>query len=213
MDEVQTQFKDILPYSGYMTIGTILTFATILGSFQNFASIFIFYKRQILQSPTNYFVINLAVLDFIMSIFGIPMAAVASFKTRWIFGENGCIYYGFLMTFIGLNTITILSVIAFNRYTVIVKPKYRLQRRSAVILILVSCVSSFIMATFPLVGWSSYTLEGAGTSCSVNWRSNGPKDVSISVVLIILYYLIPIVIILFSYISIYKKVRVISSSY
>ncbi|KAJ8321491.1 hypothetical protein KUTeg_000961 [Tegillarca granosa] len=207
MDEIQSEFKDILPYSGYMIIGTILTFATILGSFLNFVSIFIFYKRRILRRPTNYFVMNLAVLDFIMSIFGIPMAAVASFNTRWIFCQKGCIYYGFLMTFIGLNNITILSVIAVSRYIVIVKPQYRIHKRSAIILILASCFSSFVMAAFPLIGWSSYTLEGAGTSCSVNWRSNGPKDVSINLVLIILYYLIPIAIFLFSYISIYKKVK------
>jgi hypothetical protein len=45
-----------------------------------------------------------------MSVLGCPLVVSSSFAGHWLFGDGGCIYSGFVITFCGLSTILILAI-------------------------------------------------------------------------------------------------------
>jgi hypothetical protein len=53
-----------------------------------------------------------------MSVLGCPLVVSSSFAGHWLFGDGGCIYSGFVITFCGLSTILILATLAQTEHTV-----------------------------------------------------------------------------------------------
>lgn len=53
-------------------------------------------------------------------------------------------------------------------------------------------------ATMPLLGWSHYSLEGAYTSCSVEWRERSASVTSYNITIFGVVYLVPVVLIVFT---------------
>ena len=60
----------------------------------------------------------------------------------------------------------------------------------------------------PLFGWSHYTLEGALTSCTVEWAERSLNVVSYNITIWIGGFLIPLVIMVFTN---YKLIRIVST--
>ena len=52
-----------------------------------------------------------------------------------------------------------------------------------------------ICAGAPLLGWSYYSMEGALTSCSVEWADRSINVVSYNMFIFVVSYLIPLIII------------------
>ncbi|XP_033727976.1 opsin-3-like [Pecten maximus] len=207
--ENSTGLTPFLSTYAYVVIGVLMTGASIVGIGLNGLFVYVFWRQTSLKTPTNYFILALSLLDFIMSLFGLPMVAISCFGKHWVFGAKGCVYYGFIMTFVGLSIITILATISFDRYIVIVKThlKSMISQRVAVSMIIVCLLYGLAWAIAPLVGWSEYVLEGVSISCSVNWTSDTLNDASFSVAMLILCLLVPVGVILFCYGNIFYKVR------
>lgn len=51
---------------------------------------------------------------------------------------------------------------------------------------------AFLWAIFPIFGWSYYSLEGALTSCSVEWKDRSSNVISYNVTVFMLVYFIPL---------------------
>ncbi|XP_060072166.1 visual pigment-like receptor peropsin [Ylistrum balloti] len=198
-----------LPKYAYIVIGVLMMIASVIGITLNGLIVYVFCRQPSLKTPTNYFVLALSILDLLMSLFGIPMVVVSSFKQHWAFGDKGCVYYGFIMTFLGLSIITILAMISIDRYIVIVKTHLKplINERVAVSLIFGCVLNGLAWAIAPLVGWSKYVLEGFGISCSVNWTSNLAEDASFSVASLVLFLVVPLGVFCFCYGNIFYKVR------
>ena len=60
---------------------------------------------------------------------------------------------------------------------------------------------------FPLLGWSSYGMEGIGISCSIRWQSRDAGNISYTVLLFMFAFVIPMAVICFAYFKTYEKVR------
>ncbi|XP_021369164.1 opsin-3-like, partial [Mizuhopecten yessoensis] len=175
--------------------------------FLNGLIVYIFWRQTSLNTPTNYFILALSILDCMMSLFGLPMIAISSFGESWVFGDKGCVYYGFIMTFLGLSVISILTIISVDRYIVIVKTHLKpfISRRVAVGMILGCILYALTWAVAPLFGWSKYALEGMNISCSVNWNSDQPADATFSIAMLLLCLVVPLGFICFCYGHIFYK--------
>jgi hypothetical protein len=57
-------------------------------------------------------------------------------------------------------------------------------------------INGLIWAVLPLFGWSHYSLEGAGTSCSVEWQERSFNVISYNVTIFVLVFLVPVVLII-----------------
>lgn len=64
----------------------------------------------------------------------------------------------------------------------------------------------------PLLGWSRYGPEGAGTTCSVQWHLRSPASVSYVLCLFIFCLLLPFLLMVYSYGRILLAVRRVSST-
>lgn len=62
----------------------------------------------------------------------------------------------------------------------------------------------------PLLGWSSYGPEGPGTTCSVDWRTQTPNNISYIVCLFVFCLLLPFCVILYSYGKLLHTIRQVS---
>jgi visual pigment-like receptor peropsin/c-opsin len=53
------------------------------------------------------------------------------------------------------------------------------------------CFGGFLWALFPILGWSEYALEGALTSCSINWADRNSGVFSYVICIFIFVFAVP----------------------
>ena len=70
--------------------------------------------------------------------------------------------------------------------------------RSTYCVISICLLLSFIWASLPLFGWSSYQSEGLNTSCNINWTDKSLNNLSYFIVVWTLAYVVPLICIFFS---------------
>uniref|UniRef100_A0A0L8HHY7 G-protein coupled receptors family 1 profile domain-containing protein n=2 Tax=Octopus bimaculoides TaxID=37653 RepID=A0A0L8HHY7_OCTBM len=140
-----------------------------------------------------------------MSSIDMCFVSVSSFSGRWVFGVVGCKAYGFIVSVVSILSICCLTLIAIDRYVVIVKGwvNYRSSRKkSAFVSILIAWIYTLAWCICPLFGWGDYILEGIGSSCTFDYITRTPQNRSYMLCLNIFVFFLPIVIILICYINI-----------
>ncbi|CAF1150452.1 unnamed protein product [Brachionus calyciflorus] len=127
---------------------------------------------------------------------------------KWILNELGCVVSGFLMYFIGCTSIYIMALISLERYFMIYNSlKTKLNSNQVLFSIFVCGILGFIWAFLPIVGWSHYSLEGALTSCSVEWNERNFNVLSYNVTIFITVFFIPILIIVITNFKLIKLIK------
>ena len=69
---------------------------------------------------------------------------------------------------------------------------------------------ALIWSSMPLFGWSSYTLERIGTSCSIEWRSDNSGDISYALCLTTACFVLPMSVIIYCYYKSHRAVQQLS---
>ncbi|XP_075773976.1 vertebrate ancient opsin-like isoform X3 [Pelodiscus sinensis] len=101
-----------------------------------------------------------------------------------------------------------LAVLSYERYrTLTLCNKRGSDYQKALLAVGGSWLYSLIWTVPPLIGWSSYGLEGAGTSCSVRWTSESADSVSYIVCLFIFCLVIPVTVMIYCYGSLLYAVK------
>jgi hypothetical protein len=197
-------------YAFYI-IGTLMTAIMLIGFFSNFAILFTYVKNRTVRTADNTLIIGLSLSDISNAIFGVPFVVVSSFSQKWVFGNGLCQFYAFITTALGISQITMLTVIALERYFVIVRRDRKLTKTPCrcTILILGCFGHGAFWATGPLLGWSGYKEEDVGIACCVKWETKDAVALSYTIALGILGWLIPLFIIAFGYINIACKVCIV----
>ncbi|KAM9316447.1 pinopsin-like [Gastrophryne carolinensis] len=144
---------------------------------------------------------NISLSDLMVCILGTPFSFAASTQGRWLIGEAGCIWYGFVNTLFGTVSLVSLAVLSYERYSTMLRSSEAdvTNYKKAWMGILVSWVYSLVWTLPPLFGWSSYGPEGTGTTCSVNWHSRDIINTSYIVCLFIFCLALPFIIIVYCY--------------
>lgn len=73
------------------------------------------HSTKSLRTPSNMFVINLALMDFIMML-KTPVFILNSFNDGPVWGKLGCDIYGLMGAFSGVGASSSNAVIAYDRY-------------------------------------------------------------------------------------------------
>ncbi|KAJ3662448.1 hypothetical protein Zmor_006798 [Zophobas morio] len=167
------------------------------------------WKEKQLWTPLNIILFNLVFSDFLVSILGNPWAFISAINYRWVFGRIGCVLYGFIMSFLGINSVTTLTALAFERYLLIARPfrNSGLNFQHAHTLVLFLWFYSLFLTVPPLLGWGEYVNEAADVSCSVNWEKKSINSMTYITYLFIFGLFIPLLIITFSYVNIINRMR------
>lgn len=191
-------------------LGTVLFVSGIISIASNGITLFIFFvKDRTLLTRTNIYIATVCALSFIMSTFGLPLVVASFYNREWMFGFLGCQYYAFLMTFGGLTTMLLLCMISVDHYIYVVRNDLlnHLSSISSLAAVVACCLLGLSFAFGPLLGWNQYILEGVGTNCAIDLVSNYNNGRSYVISLLIVFFAVPVSIMIWAYASVYTKVR------
>ncbi|XP_042341423.1 alpha-1D adrenergic receptor [Plectropomus leopardus] len=109
-----------------------------------------------LQTVTNFFIVNLAMADLLLSIIVLPFSASLEVLGCWVFGRVFCNIWAAVDVLCCTASILSLCVISIDRYIGVKHclkyPTIMTERRAVAILVLV-WVSSTVISVGPLLGW------------------------------------------------------------
>ncbi|XP_038048367.1 opsin-5-like [Patiria miniata] len=164
-------------------------------------------KRRNLKA-LDLLTINLAVSDLTVCLIGYPLPAVSGFADRWMFGESGCIWYGFCGFFFPMNAMMTLVAIAVCRYLKLCKKNFddTLLAKHMPKIIAAVWMYALVWTVPPLMGWSRYVPERFRTSCTVDWASRLPSDQAYIICIFIFCYLFPLMCLIGCYGAITKAI-------
>ncbi|KAG7327338.1 hypothetical protein KOW79_008944 [Hemibagrus wyckioides] len=200
---------------GDTIIGVYLLLLGWLSWFGNSIVIFVLLKQRATLQPTDYLTLNLAISDASISVFGYSRGILEIFN---VFQDNGylitsvwtCQVDGFFTLLFGLGSITTLSAISVTRYIKGCYPSkaHCITNTTVGLSILFIWISSVFWSTAPLVGWGSYTDRGYGT-CEIDWAKANYSTIhkSYIITILILCFFVPVLIMLFCYVSIINTVK------
>uniref|UniRef100_A0A3B3SZ50 Opsin 5 n=1 Tax=Paramormyrops kingsleyae TaxID=1676925 RepID=A0A3B3SZ50_9TELE len=161
----------------------------ILSVIGNGYVLYVALKRKAKLRPPELMTMNLAIFDFGISVAGKPFFMASSLSHRWLFGWQGCRYYGWASFFFGCGSLITMTTISLDRYLKICHLRTWLQRQHAFLALIFIWVYATFWATMPLLGWGRHAPE--------------PFVMSILFFCLIL----PISIIVFSYVKVIRKVK------
>ncbi|XP_055080471.1 opsin 4xb [Periophthalmus magnuspinnatus] len=181
-----------------------------LGITGNALVMYAFYSNKKLRNLPNYFIMNLAVSDFLMAFTQSPIFFINSLYKEWVFGETGCKLYAFCGALFGITSMVNLLAISMDRYLVITRPLrspgWSSRRRTAVAIALV-WLYSLAWSLAPLLGWSSYIPEGLMTSCTWDYVTYSVSNRSYTMMLCCFVFFIPLAIIFYCYLHMFWAIR------
>ncbi|ROI47813.1 Alpha-1D adrenergic receptor [Anabarilius grahami] len=109
-----------------------------------------------LQTVTNFFIVNLAIADLLLSIIVLPFSASLEVLGCWVFGRVFCNIWAAVDVLCCTASILSLCVISIDRYIGVKHclkyPTIMTERKAGVILVVV-WVSSMVISIGPLLGW------------------------------------------------------------
>nr|APY20655.1 long wavelength sensitive opsin [Priacma serrata] len=186
------------------TIG-VLGFISVAG---NGMVIYIFTSTKSLRTPSNLLVVNLAFSDFLMMFCMSPAMVVNCYNETWVWGPFMCELYGMLGSLFGSGSIWTMTMIAFDRYNVIVKglSAKPLTNQGAMLRILFIWVMSIAWTIFPMFGWNRYVPEGNMTACGTDYLTKDWLSRSYILVYSVFVYFTPLFMIIYSYFFIVQAV-------
>ncbi|XP_064409031.1 trace amine-associated receptor 1-like [Latimeria chalumnae] len=125
--------------------------ATVIGNF--LVVISIAYFKQ-LQSPTNVFVLSLAIADFFVGIIVMPYSMIRTIEGCWFFGSLFCRIHSSLDVMLCTASIFHLSCIAFDRYYAVCNPlvyTYKMSPRRVTTLVFICWVIPLLISFVPIM--------------------------------------------------------------
>nr|XP_023022279.1 neuropeptides capa receptor-like [Leptinotarsa decemlineata] len=192
-----------------ITIINCIIFVT--GIIGNAAVCFVIFKHKSLNTPTDYYLVNLAVSDITLLLFGLPYDVMLYWhQYPWIFGQYFCqarALFSEMASYVSVLTVVVFST---ERYVAICHPLIKvavssLQRCLRIILIL-WVVSFFCALPFAIHSGVDYIthpeepqniiMESA--FCAMTAQ---PENIPLTEVSSIVFFVIPMAVILYQYVK------------
>uniref|UniRef100_A0A1B0D995 G-protein coupled receptors family 1 profile domain-containing protein n=3 Tax=Phlebotomus TaxID=13203 RepID=A0A1B0D995_PHLPP len=186
------------------TIG-VLGLVSCMG---NGCVIYIFTTTKALRTPSNLLVVNLAFSDFLMMFTMAPPMVINCYHETWTYGPLMCEIYAMLGSLFGCGSIWTMTMIAFDRYNVIVKglSAKPMTNNGALLRIMAIWAFALIWTLAPMFGWNRYVPEGNMTACGTDYLTKDWKSRSYILVYSVFVYYTPLLLIIYSYFFIVQAV-------
>ncbi|GBM52439.1 Muscarinic acetylcholine receptor M3 [Araneus ventricosus] len=135
------------------TVTTLLSLVTIIGNVLVMVS---FNMDKRLQTVNNYFLLSLAVADFMIGLFSMPLFTTYTLMEGWTLGPVVCDLWLALDYLCSNASVLNLLMISFDRYFSITNPfTYRVKRNSRMAAIMIACAWVISFLTWPpwILAW------------------------------------------------------------
>ncbi|KAL7022783.1 hypothetical protein ACKWTF_012381 [Chironomus riparius] len=180
----------------------------IISMIGNYVVISVFTSTKSLRTPSNLLVVNLAFSDFLMMFTMGPPMVMSCYHETWIYGPLACELYAAAGSLFGCVSIWTMTLIAFDRYNVIVKglSGKPMTKSDAMVRIAIIWFFSLIWTGAPFFGWCRYVPEGNMTACGTDYLSQDWGSRSYILVYAVFVYFTPLLMIIYSYFFILQAV-------
>uniref|UniRef100_A0A671TDW3 Opsin 6, group member a n=1 Tax=Sparus aurata TaxID=8175 RepID=A0A671TDW3_SPAAU len=194
---------------GETIIGVYLLLLGWLSWFGNSIVLFVLYRQRATLQPTDYLTLNLAISDASISVFGYSRGIIEIFN---VFQDSSyiitsiwtCQVDGFFTLVFGLSSINTLTVISITRYIKGCHPSRarHISSTSVSVCLLLIWITAGFWSGAPLLD------RGYGT-CEIDWAKATYSSIYRSYIISILIFcfFIPVLIMLFCYVSIINTVK------
>ncbi|KAK2575779.1 hypothetical protein KPH14_007164 [Odynerus spinipes] len=169
---------------------------------------YVVYSSPRMQTVTNYFIVNLAVGDILMTIFCVPTTFVSILILQyWPFGEKLCPTVNYSQAVSVLVSAYTLVAISIDRYIAIMWPlKPRMSKKQATLLIggvwLLALLVSLPIAVVSRLGQPAERYRKCNQYiCQEKWPLKEHRYYY-TIALLVLQYLVPLMVLVFTYTSI-----------
>ncbi|XP_035378931.1 teleost multiple tissue opsin 2b isoform X3 [Electrophorus electricus] len=197
-----------LSRAGLVALSVFLGLIMTSGFLNNVVVLALFCKFKTLRTPVNVILVNISLSDLLVCACGTTLSFASSVRGRWFLGKQACMWHGFVNSCFGIVSLISLVILSYERYrTLTVYNQKSLGYRKPLLAVGGSWLYSLIWTVPPLLGWSSYGLEGAGTSCSVSWTERSPKSSAYIVCLFIFCLGLPVTVMVYSYGRLFYAVK------
>ncbi|KAM9802915.1 teleost multiple tissue opsin 2b [Syngnathus typhle] len=198
--EPSVEVEARLSPTGFVVLSVVLGFIMTFGFLNNLVVLLLFCKFKKLRTPVNMLLLNISVSDMLVCVFGTTLSFVSSIHGRWLLGSSGCSWYGFINSCFGIVSLISLVILSYDRYsTLTVYNKRGPNYRKPMMAVGGSWLYSLFWTVPPLLGWSSYGVEGAGTSCSVSWTVQTTQSHAYVICLFIFCLGLPVLVMIYCY--------------
>ena len=102
-------------------LGFVIGVLGVISLIGNGVVIYIFSSTKTLRTPSNMLVLNLAMSDFLMMFTMAPPMVINCYYETWVLGPFMCELYGLFGSLFGCGSIWTMTLIAMDRYNVIVR--------------------------------------------------------------------------------------------
>lgn len=182
-------------------LGFVICCLGIISVVGNGMVVYIFSSTKTLRTPSNLLVVNLAFSDFLMMTTMFPPMVVNCYNETWVFGPFMCELYGMLGSLFGCASIWTMTMIALDRYNVIVKgiSAAPMTNKTAMLRILFVWAFALLWTLAPMFGWNRYVPEGNMTACGTDYLTKDWFSRSYILIYSIFVYFLPLFTIIYSY--------------
>lgn len=196
----------------FLGIFCIVLFVTSI--LVNSAILNLILRDRSLKKTQYAFILALVSLNLFGTLFELPWIIISNFyckyaqnrqhlniinlsfiiKSRWVFGPIGCTLSAFIMYTVGCTSIMMMCAISFERYYMIHNPMNlsKIKTKYCWVTVGICLLIGLFWASCPLFGWSSYVLEGASTSCAIDWSSRTFSVMSYNVTIFFTVFIGPL---------------------
>lgn len=191
-------------------LGAVMVVLGVISWCGNGVVVYVFATTRALRSPSNLLVLNLAFSDFMMMVCMCPAMVINCLYETWVLGPMWCDLYAMCGSLFGCTSIWTMTMIAFDRYNVIVKglAGKPMTIKGAILKIILIYLFASIWTVAPLFGWNRYVPEGNLTACGTDYLSESWVDKSYILVYSVFVYYSPLFLIIYSYYFIISVSRV-----
>ncbi|XP_053208072.1 orexin/Hypocretin receptor type 1-like isoform X2 [Panonychus citri] len=182
---------------------TLHTLVFIIGLTGNALICLFVYRNRHLRNVTNYFIVNLAVADFLVILICLPPTVLWDITNTWFLGDLMCklvVYFQFVSVSVSVLTLTFISV---DRWYAICRPlKFKSTITKTRLAIIFIWIASLAINSPDLIHLKTnspfYTNETIYyTDCAHDW--SGETERIYQLWIVITYFLLPIILMSVAY--------------
>ena len=186
--------------------GIVLSLLSILTLLGNSLVCLAVWRFRNLRSLTNYLVCSLASADLLVPLLRVIYIDISVFSGEWVFGVTWCSISSMCGVLLCGASILHLCAISIERLIAIKWPlsyDMKVTPKRIVILLIYIWLQSFVLAIFPALGLAEHQFNPVMSECEINWL----KHPTLTILLMLFYFFLPVTIMVVAYAIIFKEVR------
>lgn len=194
--------------AGMIAYVIVMTVIVLVGFVGNVLTILVLRRREHKNKVITPLMINLAVADIFIIVFGYPVVAASNFTDHNVFENHSlCIWSGFINGSVGIATIACLTMMSFamlHSFSKVGRPR-RVPTKKMAGMIIFTWLYGVTAMFPPLVGWNEFVPGTSGISCCPNWLPETKSGTAYNVLLVFVGFFLPLSIIVVCYKRIYRS--------